>query len=369
MMKCLRGLECGTASISAINQPRQGSTSVGEKLENVLVTGGAGYIGSHTAKALARNQYRPVVVDNLSTGHMHNIKWGPFVRGDISDAALVRSILREYEIESVVHFAGSALVAESAKRPLAYFQNNLGGTVTLLQAMLDVGVRDIVFSSTCATYGFPSRVPITEEESQKPINPYGESKLAVERLLRWMGNAGQIRWVALRYFNAAGADPDGELGEEHEHETHLIPLAIAAALGKRDWLQIYGTDYPTPDGTAIRDYIHVTDLASAHIRALEYLKHGNESIAMNLGTGNGVSVREVVSKIQAVSGRLIPTMDAPRRPGDPPVLVASPELARKLLKWEPSHSSLETTIRTAWHWHSIIEDQLSLQVTPSKAIS
>jgi UDP-glucose-4-epimerase GalE len=300
---------------------------------------------------------------------MHNVKWGPFIRADISDTAVLRGVLQEYEIESVVHFAGSAIVAESAAQPLAYFQNNLGGTVSLLQAMLDSGVKDIVFSSTCATYGLPDRIPITEDEPQKPINPYGESKLAVERLLRWMGEAGQIRWVALRYFNAAGADTEGELGEEHEHETHLIPLAIGAALGKRDRLQIYGTDYATPDGTAIRDYIHVNDLASAHIRALEYLKLGNKSMAMNLGTGKGASVREVVAKVQAVSGHEVSMTDAPRRPGDPPVLVASCELARKLLKWEPSHSSLETIIRTAWHWHSTVEDQVNLQVAPSRASS
>ena len=342
---------------------------MGERSGNVLVTGGAGYIGSHTAKALAANRCRPVVIDDLSTGHAHNVKWGPLVRAKLSDTSVVRSVLEDYAIQSVVHFAARALVAESAAQPLAYFQNNLGGTLSLLQAMLDTGVKNIVFSSTCATYGLPSRVPISEDESQKPINPYGESKLAVERLLRWMGNAGQIRWVALRYFNAAGADPEGELGEEHEHETHLIPQAIGAALGKRDRLQIYGSDYPTPDGTAIRDYIHVTDLASAHICALDYLQGGNESMAMNLGTGNGASVREVVAKIQALSGHIVPTMDAPRRAGDPPVLVARAELARKLLKWEPSHSSLETIIRTAWRWHSAGEDQASLQGTPSRASS
>jgi len=340
---------------------------VGEKPTNVLVTGGAGYIGSHTAKALARSLYQPVVIDNLSTGHVHNVKWGPFVQADICNADAVRRVLKEYRIESVVHFAGSALVAESAARPLAYFQNNLGGTLSLLEAMLDAGVKDIVFSSTCATYGMPNRVPITEDEPQKPINPYGESKLAVERALRWMGEAGQIRWVALRYFNAAGADPEGELGEEHEHETHLIPLAIEATLGKRTRLQIYGTDYSTPDGTAIRDYIHVTDLASAHLSALEYLRSGNESRAMNLGTGYGTSVREVVTKIQAVSGHSVPATDAPRRIGDPPALVASPELARKLLKWEPAHSSIETIIKTAWRWHSAVEHRTNPHASPSRA--
>lgn len=339
---------------------------MGETPVSVLVTGGAGYIGSHTAKALARSHYRPVVIDNLSSGRAHNVKWGPFVRADISDTKAVRSVLKEYRIESVVHFAGSTLVSESNTRPLAYFQNNLGGTLSLLEAMLQAGVQDIVFSSTCATYGLPNRVPITEDEPQKPINPYGESKLAVERVLRWMGEAGQIRWVALRYFNAAGADPEGELGEEHEQETHLIPLAIEAALGRRARLQIYGTDYSTPDGTAIRDYIHVTDLASAHLSALEYLKRGNESRAMNLGTGYGTSVREVVGTIQAASGKSVPANDAPRRIGDPPVLVASPELARKCLKWEPQHSSIESIIGTAWRWHSAVARPANPHASPSR---
>jgi UDP-arabinose 4-epimerase len=333
---------------------------------NVLVTGGAGYIGSHTAKALARNHDKPIVIDDLSTGHARNVKWGPFVRASISDTAIVRGVLKEYQIESVVHFAGSALVGESTDRPLAYFQNNLGGTLSLLQAMLEAGVKDIVFSSTCATYGMPLHVPIAEDQPQRPINPYGESKLAVERVLQWMGAAGQIRWVALRYFNAAGADPEGELGEEHEQETHLIPLAIGAALGKRERLQIFGTDYPTADGTAIRDYIHVTDLASAHIAALQYLKRANESKAINLGTGSGASVREVIAKVQLIGGQTVPTVAAPRRAGDPPILVASSELARKVLQWEPSHSSLETVIETAWNWHSVAQDQADLQTSTSK---
>lgn len=319
---------------------------------NILVTGGAGYIGSHTAKALALNHDRPIVLDDLSTGHAHNVKWGPLVRASLSDTALVRSVLKEYKIESVVHFAGSALLAESVARPLSYFQNNVGGTLSLLEAMLDAGVKDIVFSSSCATYGLPLSVPITEDQPQKPINPYGDSKLVIERVLEWVGRARQVRWVALRYFNAAGADPDGELGEEHEHETHLIPLAIGAALGHRKHLQIFGTDYPTPDGTAIRDYIHVTDLASAHICALQYLHCGEQSRAFNVGTGSGASVLEVIAKVGLVGGQAVPTVAAPRRTGDPPVLVASPENARRLLQWQPSHSSLETIIRTAWRWHS-----------------
>lgn len=336
---------------------------------NILVTGGAGYIGSHTAKTLVRNNYRPIVIDDLSTGHPHNVKWGPLVRANLGDTAAVHSVLREHKIEAVVHFAGSALLGESVSQPLAYFQNNVGGTMSLLQAMLDVGVKDIVFSSTCATYGMPVATPITEDQPQRPINPYGESKLAIERMLEWMGLARQLRWVALRYFNAAGADPDGEIGEEHEHETHLIPLAIGAVLKQRERLRIFGTDYPTPDGTAIRDYIHVTDLASAHISALQYLNKGGESRALNLGTGNGASVLKVIATIQSVAGRAVPSEAAPRRPGDPPILVASSELARRLLGWEPSYSSLETIIETAWRWHSGAQGRAVLQTSGSKVTS
>jgi len=334
---------------------------------NVLVTGGAGYIGSHTAKALARGGHRPIVIDDLSTGHAHNVKWGPLIRANISDTMAVRRVLEEYKIEAVVHFAGSALVGESAARPLAYFQNNVGGTLSLLDAMMEVGVKNIVFSSTCATYGLPDQALITEDQRQKPINPYGDSKLAVERVIEWMGLARQIRWVALRYFNAAGADPDCELGEEHEHETHIIPLAIGAALKQRQHLQIFGTDYPTPDGTAIRDYIHVADLASAHVCALRYLHRGGESQAVNLGTGSGASVLEVIAMVQSVGGYPVPAVAAPRRIGDPPVLVASPERARRFLQWEPSCSTLETIVETAWRWHC--GAQADLQTSASEIAS
>ena len=336
---------------------------------NVLVTGGAGYIGSQTAKALAGNHYRPIVIDDLSTGHAHNVRWGTLVRANLADTAAIRNVLKEHKIESVIHFAGSALLGESVTRPLSYFQNNVGSTMSLLQAMLDTGVKDIVFSSTCATYGLPQTVPITEDEPQKPINPYGESKLAIERILEWMSQARQVRWVALRYFNAAGADLEGELGEEHEQETHLIPLAIGAALRQRERLQIFGTDYRTPDGTAVRDYIHVADLASAHICALQYLNRGGASRAFNLGTGKGASVREVVAMVQTVSGQTVPSVEAPRRPGDPPVLVASPKLARELLQWEPYYSSLETIIESAWRWHSGASSRADLQTSTSKVSS
>jgi UDP-arabinose 4-epimerase len=319
---------------------------------NVLVTGGAGYIGSHTAKALARAGYQPVVLDDLSTGHAHNVRWGPFVHAQLSDSATLRDVLRYYQIEAVVHFAAKALVAESVAYPLAYFQNNVGGTITLLESMLSVGVSRIVFSSSCATYGVPKQIPIPEDHSQIPVNPYGESKFFAEKMLEWMGKTAQLRWVALRYFNAAGADSEGELGEEHDPETHLIPSAMAAALGQRGCLEICGVDYPTPDGTAVRDYIHVTDLAAAHVCALRYLAADRESLALNLGTGQGTSVREAVAMVEKVSRRKIPTRYAARRPGDPPTLIAKSGLAARVLRWEPRWSSLETIVETAWRWHS-----------------
>lgn len=332
---------------------------------NVLVTGGAGYIGSHTAKALASRGFNPVVIDNLSTGHAHNVKWGPLVRADISDTSAVRNVLNEYSIEAVVHFAGSALVGESAAKPLRYFQNNLGATLSLLEAMTEAGVKRIVFSSTCATYGLPDRALITEDLPQKPINPYGDSKLSVERVLTWMGLAGQLRWLALRYFNAAGADPEGEIGEEHEHETHLIPLAIGAALGQREELQIFGTDYPTPDGTAIRDYIHVSDLASAHVSALQYLERGGESRALNLGTGKGASVLEVIRAVETIGGCPVPAAFAPRRAGDPPILVADPERAQRSLQWAPRYSTLESIVESAWRWHCGVPCHTDMQISSS----
>ncbi len=319
---------------------------------NVLVTGGAGYIGSHTAKALARAGHQPVVLDDLSTGHAHNVRWGPFVHAQLADSATLKDVLRYYQIEAVVHFAAKALVAESVARPLAYFRNNVAGTISLLESMVSVAVSRIVFSSSCATYGVPKQIPIPEDHSQIPVNPYGESKFFAEKMLEWMGKTAQLRWVALRYFNAAGADPEGELGEEHDPETHLIPSAIAAALGQRDCLEICGVDYPTPDGTAMRDYIHVMDLAAAHLSALRYLASEQESLALNLGTGQGTSVREVVAMVEKVSGRKIPTRYGSRRPGDPPTLVAKSGLAARVLHWKPSWSSLETIVETAWRWHS-----------------
>ncbi|HUC12230.1 MAG TPA: UDP-glucose 4-epimerase GalE, partial [Stellaceae bacterium] len=261
---------------------------------SILVTGGAGYIGSHACKRLAHAGYRPVVYDNLSRGHREAVRWGPLVEGDLADGARLRAAIVEYRVAAVMHFAAYAYVGESVTNPALYYRNNLAGSLSLLEAMRESGVGEIVFSSTCATYGTPDIVPIRESAPQSPVNPYGETKLAIERALHWYGQAYGLRSVALRYFNAAGADPEGEIGECHEPETHLVPLVLQAALGQRSHIDIFGTDYPTPDGTAIRDYVHVDDLATAHLRALERLRGGGDSIAVNLGTGSGCSVREVI---------------------------------------------------------------------------
>ena|SRR5579883_1596655 len=317
----------------------------------VLIVGGAGYIGSHTAKRIARAGSEPVVLDNLVYGHKWAVKWGPLVEGDLADASLVARVLAEHRITSIIHFAAYAYVGESVQNPRKYFRNNVANTLNLLDAMVDAGVRDIVFSSTCATYGEPTHVPISESHPQNPINPYGESKLAVEKILHWYSHAYGIRFAALRYFNAAGADPDGELGEDHEPETHLIPLAIGAALGSRPELSIYGTDYPTPDGTAIRDYIHVADLADAHRLALDHLSSGGDNLRLNLGTGHGHSVRQVVAAVEAVSGRRVPVREVGRRPGDPPRLVADARRAEQVLRWTAAHPGIETIVRHAFSWH------------------
>jgi UDP-arabinose 4-epimerase len=317
---------------------------------NLLITGGAGYIGSHTAKAFARAGFEPVVLDSLERGHRAAVRWGPLIEANLADRAAVEQALRDYEIEAVVHFAAYAYVGESMQSPDRYFRNNVVNTLNLLEAMNSAGVRRIVFSSTCATYGYPVRIPIAEDHPQRPVNPYGESKLMVERMLHWYGQAYGFSWAALRYFNAAGADPEGELGEEHEPETHVIPLAIAAAAGSIKNLEIYGTDYDTPDGTAIRDYLHVTDLGTAHVAAVEYLGRGGASGAMNLGTGRGYSVREVVATVEQVTGRKVPVREVGRRPGDPATLVADAANANRQLGWHPRHSSLEEMVRTAWEW-------------------
>ena len=321
-------------------------------MKTILVTGGAGYIGSHACKALAREGFRPIVLDNLSTGHSWAVKWGPLVEGDIADRELVRETLEYYKVDAVMHFAANASVGESMREPFLYLHDNTIGSMRLLEAMRETGVRRIVFSSTCATYGIPTDVPIAESTPQAPVNPYGESKLLVERALAWYQSAHGFSWTALRYFNAAGADREKEIGEVHDPETHLIPLVIGAALGTEPPVRVLGGDYPTDDGTAIRDYIHVEDLADAHIRALRYLATGGESTAINLGTARGHSVQEVIAAVEQISGHRIPRQTTTRRPGDPPVLVADNRLARKLLGWKPRYTSLEEIVETAWAWHS-----------------
>lgn len=317
----------------------------------VLVTGGAGYIGSHACKLLARSGYTPVVFDNLVYGHRDFVKWGELEEGDLCDAARVREVIAKHRPEAVLHFAAYALVGESVANPGKYYRNNVGGTLNLLDAMVAGGVKRIVFSSTCATYGVPSVVPIPEDHAQEPINPYGMSKLMVERMLADFEVAHGMRFAALRYFNAAGADPEGEIGERHDPETHLLPLVLDAATGARADIAIFGTDYPTPDGSCIRDYIHVNDLARAHLLALRHLESGKESLRLNLGTGRGYSVREVISTAEAVTGKKIPVRVGERRAGDPPSLVGDPTQARKVLGWTAEYSDLETIVRHAWAWH------------------
>jgi UDP-arabinose 4-epimerase len=319
--------------------------------EAVLVTGGAGYIGSHACKVLAQAGYQPVVFDNLSRGHRTAVRWGPLVEGDLTERDKLTTTLEHHRISAVMHFAAFAYVGESVTDPARYYANNLVGTLSLLETMRDAGVDKLVFSSTCATYGTPTELPIRESSPQRPVNPYGETKLAIERALHWYGEAYGLRSVSLRYFNAAGADPEGEIGEWHEPETHLVPLVLEAAIGERRQVDIYGTDYPTPDGTAIRDYIHVQDLAEAHLRALKHLRAGRHSVALNLGTGRGHSVREVIRAAEAASGKSIACRETARRPGDPPVLVADPSLAAEVLGWRTRISDLDTIVCTALDWH------------------
>jgi UDP-arabinose 4-epimerase len=321
-------------------------------LQSILVTGGAGYVGSHACKALAAAGYRPVVYDSLSRGHRGAVKWGPLIEGDLHERDRLTEAMRAHRIEAVMHFAAFAYVGESVSRPELYYRNNVVGTLSLLDAMREAGVDRIVFSSTCAVYGTPETVPIRETTAKAPLNPYGDTKLAIERALHWYGAAHGLRYAALRYFNAAGADPDDEIGENHDPETHLIPLVLRAALGRGETLRIFGTDYPTRDGTAIRDYIHVTDLADAHVRALRRLAQGGDSIELNLGTGSGHSVREVVAAVERVTGRSVKRNEAPRRPGDPPELVADAALARERLGWRPRYSDLDTIVRTALGWET-----------------
>lgn len=319
-------------------------------MTNVLVTGGAGYIGSHTAKALHHAGFTPVSVDNLSRGHEWAVKWGPLEKADICDADALRGVFARYRPTAVLHFAAFAYVGESVSDPYLYYRNNVGGALTLLEIMREAGCGKIVFSSTCATYGVPETTPFAEDTLQRPVNPYGSSKLMVERILRDADAAYGLRSVALRYFNAAGADPDGEIGELHNPETHLIPLALQATTDAGAELSVFGDDYDTPDGTCIRDYIHVSDLASAHVLALQRLLDGEPTNAFNLGIGRGYSVLEVIKAIKSVTKRHVRHEFAARRPGDPPVLVAKADRAQEALGWRPQFDELEQQIRHAWRW-------------------
>ena len=317
----------------------------------ILITGGAGYVGSHANKLLHQHGYETVVFDNLSFGHRAFVKWGEFVLGDLAEVDLIRRCFATYPIEAVMHFGGFAYVGESVTDPSKYYQNNVVNTLKLLDVMREFRVNHIIFSSSCATYGNPERIPLTEDHPQRPVNPYGKTKLMVEEILEDFDKAYGIRHVNLRYFNAAGADPDGEIGERHDPETHIIPLVLDAALGKREDVRIFGTDYDTPDGTCIRDYIHVTDLADAHLRALTYLTNGGGSDAFNLGNGKGFSVREVINTAEDITGRKINAIPWHRREGDPPVLIGSSDKAKSILKWAPKYDRLPTIIETAWNWH------------------
>jgi UDP-glucose-4-epimerase GalE len=289
----------------------------------VLVTGGAGYIGAHACKALSEAGYTPVTYDNLVYGHPEAVKWGPLVKGDIGDRTQLEMVMQKYNPFAVMHFAAYAYVGESVEHPVKYYRNNVAGTLSLLESMKSCSIDKIIFSSTCATYGMPDQIPIDEKHPQNPINPYGRSKLMIEWILQDFATAYDLKFVSLRYFNAAGADPDAEIGEDHDPETHLLPLVLDVALGSRNRLEIYGTDYDTSDGTCIRDYIHVSDLADAHLLALEYLNDGGQSDVFNLGNGNGFSVKEVVAAAMKVTGCDIPCLESERRPGDPAVLIGS----------------------------------------------
>lgn len=320
-------------------------------MTNILVVGGAGYIGSHTCLDLASKGFTPIVYDNLSNGHVEFVRWGPFEHGDIRDRTRLDAVLDTYKPAAIVHFAALIEVGESVRNPTGFFENNVAGTLTLMSAAQAAGIDKLVFSSTCATYGLPQAIPMDETHPQAPINPYGRSKLIVEQMLSDLDAYEGFRSVALRYFNAAGADPEGRIGEWHSPETHAIPLAIDAALGRRSDFKVFGWDYDTRDGTCVRDFVHVLDLADAHSRAVQYLLDGGESVALNLGTGDGTTVKELLSAIEAVSGKSFPVEYVGRREGDSPMLVADNGKARSVLGWQPRFD-LTAIIETAWNWHS-----------------
>lgn len=317
----------------------------------ILIVGGAGYIGSHINKELNKQGFETVVFDSLVKGYEYSVKWGNLFKGDLANIEDLREVFKKYEIEAVVHFAAFIEVGESVKDPQKYYQNNVKNTLNLLQVMMENNVKKIIFSSTAATFGNPQYVPIDEKHPQSPINPYGQAKLMVEKILADYDVAYGLKHVILRYFNACGADPDTEIGENHDPETHLIPLVLDAAAGKREDIKIFGTDYETPDGTGVRDYVHVTDLAEAHILALKKLLAGEDSNNFNLGNGTGFSVREVIEMVKKVTGRDFKVTEVERRVGDPPTLVADSKKAKEVLGWSPKYADLETIVTTAWKWH------------------
>ncbi|HIH62236.1 MAG TPA: UDP-glucose 4-epimerase GalE [Methanobacteriales archaeon] len=323
----------------------------------IFIVGGAGYIGSHVNKFLSNKGYKTLIFDNLSKGHEEFVKWGEFIKGDLKDRRLLDRIFREYDISAVMHFAALTDVRESIQDPRSYYKNNVKNTLNLIEAMQKSNVKNFIFSSTCAVYGNPIKVPITEDHPCNPISPYGRSKLMIENILEDYSNAYDFNYVSLRYFNAAGADPQTEIGEWHKPETHLIPIILDVAIGKRENVQIFGTDYPTPDGTCIRDYIHVMDLADAHYRALKFLEEDKSGI-FNLGNGDGFSVKEIIETCREVTGKKIPAIESQRRPGDPPRLIGSSKKAREILGWKPKFTSIKSIIETAWEWHQKLNNEI-----------
>ncbi|MBI4743982.1 MAG: UDP-glucose 4-epimerase GalE [Actinobacteria bacterium] len=318
----------------------------------ILIVGGAGYIGSHVNKLLVKEGHKTVIFDNLSQGYKEFVRWGEFVLGDLANKEQIRHCFHKYSINAVMHFSAFAYVGESVIDPAKYYLNNVAYTLNLLEVMREFGVNYFIFSSTCATYGIPKEIPIAEKHFQKPINPYGRSKLMIEEILRDYDKAYGIKHINLRYFNAAGADLDGKIGEWHNPETHLIPLVIYAALHKNDGIRLFGTDYPTKDGTCMRDYIHVNDLADAHIKALNYLISTNKSDSFNLGNGTGYSVREIIEVVRKINGKEFNVIESGKREGDPPILIASNNKSMDILSWRPQYADIKTIIETAWRWHT-----------------
>ncbi len=320
-------------------------------VKRILICGGAGYIGSHAAKALKQAGREPVVFDDLTSGHEHAVKWGPLVRGDIRDAEAVRAAIRQHKPDAVMQFAARIEVGEGERNPAHFYDNNVAGTLNLARVMLEEGVRTLVFSSTCAIYGDPERLPLTEDLPKRPVSVYGRSKAMCEQMLEDMSRAHGLNFAALRYFNAAGADPDGEIGEEHDPESHLIPNALKAAVGLGGPMKLFGNDYPTPDGTCLRDYVHVSDLATAHILAADRLSEGSASLQLNLGTGEGRTVMQVLNAVEKATGKPVPHTVSPRRPGDAVALYSDASNVTKTLGWVPRHSDIDTIVATAWNFH------------------